>query len=44
MEKIMNNELSFKELYEVSLKTTLPIEVSGNQLVAGETVALFDKI
>lgn len=40
----MNNELSFKELYEVSLKTTLPIEVSGNQLVAGETVALFDKI
>jgi hypothetical protein len=41
---MMENELSFKELYEVSLKTTLPIEVSGATIEAGETIALFDKI
>ena len=41
---MMENELSFKELYEVSLKTTLPIEVSGTTIEAGETIALFDKI
>ena len=40
----MTNELNFKELYEVSLKTTLPIEVSGEKIEAGETVASFDKI
>jgi hypothetical protein len=40
----MNNEFGFKELYEVSLKTTYPIEVDGNAIEAGETVAFFDKI
>jgi hypothetical protein len=40
----MNNELNFKELYEVSLKATYPIEVEGKLIEAGETIALFDKI
>ena len=40
----MNNELGMKELYEVILKTTLPIEVNGRIFEAGETVARFDKI
>ena len=40
----MNNELGFKELYEVSLKATLPIEVSGEKIEVGETIASFDKI
>ena len=40
----MTNELNFKELYEVSLKSTLPIEVSGEKIEAGETIASFDKI
>lgn len=40
----MTNELGFKELYDVSLKTTLPIEVGGRGLLIGETIARFDKI
>ena len=40
----MNNELGFKELYEVSIKTTLPIEVGNNVIEAGETIAFFDRI
>ena len=40
----MTNELNFKELYDVSLKATLPLEVSGNKIEPGETVASFDKI
>ena len=40
----MTNEFSFKELYEVSLKTTLPIEVGGIKIEPGETVAFFDNI
>lgn len=40
----MTNELNFKELYEVSLKSTLPIEVSGIKIEAGETIAFFDRI
>ena len=40
----MTNELNFKELYEVSLKSTLPIEVSGTKIEAGETIASFDRI
>ena len=40
----MTNELNFKELYEVSLKSTLPIEVSGIKIEAGETIASFDRI
>ena len=33
-----------KELYEVSLKLTYPIEVNGIQFDKGETIARFDKI
>lgn len=40
----MNNEIGFKELYEVSLKTTLPIEVGGEKIEVGEAIASFDKI
>ena len=40
----MTNGLGFKELYEVSIKTTLPIEVGGKIIEAGETIAFFDKI
>ena len=44
MEASVNNELGMKELYEVTLKTTLPIEVNGRIFETGETVARFDKI
>ena len=37
-------DLSFKELYEVSLKSTQSIEIGGKQIEPGETVAFFDKI
>jgi hypothetical protein len=40
----MENNIGFKELYEVCLKTTYPIEMSGKTIEAGETVARFDKI
>lgn len=40
----MINEINFKELYEVSLKATYPIEVGGNIIEPGEIVAFFDKI
>jgi hypothetical protein len=40
----MMNEIGFKELYEVSLKSTLPIEVGGISIEPGETIAFFDKI
>jgi hypothetical protein len=40
----MINELGFKELYEVSIKATLPIEVGGKTIEAGETIASFDRI
>ena len=40
----MENELNFKELYAVSLKATLSIEVGGNSIEPGETIAFFDKI
>lgn len=40
----MTNEIGFKELYEVSLKATLPIEVGGETIEAGEVVAFFDSI
>ena len=40
----MIDGLNFKELYEVSLKATYPIEVSGNIVESGETIACFDKI
>lgn len=35
---------NFKELYDVALKTTYPIEVNGRSIDIGETVAAFDKI
>lgn len=40
----MEQGLGFKELYEVSLKTTYPIEMGGKTIEAGETIARFDKI
>jgi hypothetical protein len=40
----MTNELGFKELYEVSIKATLSIEVGGKTIEAGETIASFDRI
>ena len=40
----MTNELGFKELYSVSLKATYPIEVGGNTIEPGETIASFDRI
>ena len=40
----MTNELGFKELYEVSLKSTSNIEVNGVQIEPGETVASFARI
>ena len=38
------NNFGFKELYDVSLKTTYPIELEGRKIEAGETIAVFDKI
>lgn len=38
------DEFGLKELYEVAIRTTYPIEVSGKTLAVGETVAAFDKI
>ena len=41
----MNNfDVNFKELYEVTLKATYPIEVNGRTIEIGETIALFDRI
>jgi hypothetical protein len=40
----MENNLGLKELYEVSLKLTYPIEVKGQMLQAGETLVRFDRI
>ena len=40
----MNNEFSLKELYEVRLRATYPIEIAGRSFEKGETICLFDKI
>ena len=40
----MNNELGMKELYDVVLKATYPIEVGGKSFDKGEILARFDKI
>lgn len=40
----MENEFSLKELYDVFLKTTYPMEIAGKQFEAGETICVFDKI
>jgi hypothetical protein len=38
------NNFGLKELYEVSLKATYPIEVGNRTIEIGETIAVFDKI
>ena len=38
------NEFGLKELYQVTIRTTYPIEVSGRTLAVGEVIAAFDKI
>lgn len=40
----MNNEFGLKELYEVSLKATYPIEVKNRIIEVGESIAVFDRI
>ena len=40
----MENNIGFKELYEVSLKATYPIEMGDRIIEIGETIAVFDKI
>lgn len=40
----MENNIGFKELYEVSLKATYPIEMGDRRIEIGETIAVFDKI
>ena len=39
-----NSLMGAKELYEVALKATSPIEINGKFIEKGETIALFDKI
>lgn len=38
------NEFGFKELYDVTLRTTSPIWVKDREFQPGEVVALFDKV
>ena len=38
------NEFSLKELYDVSLKATYPIEIGGKVIETGEIIAYFDSI
>jgi hypothetical protein len=40
----MNNEFSLKELYDVRLKATYPIEIGNHKFAPGETIAFFDKL
>jgi hypothetical protein len=40
----MEQGLGFKELYEVFLKTTYPIEMGEKTIESGETIARFDRI
>ena len=40
----MNNEFSLKELYDVRLKATYPIEIGNCKFAPGETIAFFDKL
>ena len=40
----MDQSIGMKELYEVSLKATYPIEVNGETIEIGETIAYFDRI
>ena len=38
------NEFSLKELYDVSLKATYPIEIGDRMIEEGEVIAYFDSI
>lgn len=40
----MEGNFSFKELYDVTIKSTYPIEVDGYTFEPGEVIAMFDKI
>lgn len=40
----MEQKFNFKELYQVALKATYPIEADGKTIEAGETIAVFDRI
>lgn len=40
----MDGLFGMKELYDVALKTTYPVEINGNKIEQGETIALFDRI
>ena len=40
----MKDEFSLKELYDVFLKTTYPMEIAGKQFEKGEALCVFDKI
>ena len=40
----MEQEFGFKELYDVFIKATYPIEINGKTFVENETIANFDKI
>ena len=39
-----NSEFGLKELYDLTLKATYPIDIAGRTFEAGEVVARFDKI
>jgi hypothetical protein len=40
----MTTEFGLKELYDVTIRTTYPIEVNGRVLEVGEVVGAFDKV
>ena len=40
----MENEFGLKELYDLTLKATYPIEMAGRRFEPGEVIARFDKI
>ena len=40
----MENQFSMKELYDVKLKATYPIEINGNKYEEGEVITYFDKL
>lgn len=44
MENYTNQEFSFKELYDVFLKTTYNMEVNGRNYEPGEVIAFFNKL
>ena len=39
-----NSEYSLKELYDVVIKATYPLEINGKTILENETIAAFDKI